>query len=233
MLSYPLRIFIARMKSSPVPVRFRSLRAFMHGISMRCHWPSPQRSSITGEDTICSMSASRLARERRPARGHFASECVTILQAMQKVRLLRKTLGCLLGDTLNIKLRCVGGGKRQTFTNPGERELDKWMRQHARVTWAVMESPWLAEERLLTRVPLPLNLQGNAHPFRCTLESIRKAAKEAAMAFGGDSDNGGPRRLPRFSPSARLWSDPMKMTATIELEFESVGQRPITQWIKR
>ena len=111
---------------------------------------------------------------------------------------LRKTLGCLLGDTLNIKLRCVGGGKRQTFTNPGERELDKWMRQHARVTWAVMESPWLAEERLLMRVPLPLNLQGNAHPFRCTLEGIRKAAKEAAVALEVIVDNGGPRRLPRL-----------------------------------
>jgi len=37
---------------------------------------------------------------------------------------LRLTLGCLLSETLNIKLRRVGRGKRHTFTNPGEIILD-------------------------------------------------------------------------------------------------------------
>jgi hypothetical protein len=69
------------------------------------------------------------------------------------------------------------------------------MAQHARVTWAELENPWLAEEKLLTRVPLPLNLQGNSHPFKDTLEGIRKAAKEAAKTLEVIVDNGGPRKV--------------------------------------
>ena len=69
------------------------------------------------------------------------------------------------------------------------------MAQHARVTWAEMESPWLAEEMLLSTVPLPLNLQGNNHPFRLTLESIRRGAKEAARTLEAVVDIGGPRKL--------------------------------------
>jgi hypothetical protein len=107
---------------------------------------------------------------------------------------LRKTLGCLLSKTLRIRLRRVGNGKRQTFTNPGERQLDKWMAQHARVTWVETKNPWLVEEELLARVPLPLNLQGCAHSFVPTLKSIRKAAREAAMTMDVVLDNGGPRR---------------------------------------
>jgi hypothetical protein len=108
---------------------------------------------------------------------------------------LRKTLGCLLSDTLDIRLRRVGNGQRQTFTNPGERELDKWMAKHARVTWAEIENPWLVEEKLLSKVPLPLNLQGNHHAFCDTLERIRSSAAEAARSLDIIVDNGGPRRL--------------------------------------
>lgn len=71
---------------------------------------------------------------------------------------LRLTLGCLLSDSLNIKLRRVGSGKRRTFTNPGEIILDKWMAMHARVAWAAVEEPWLVEKRLLATTSLPLNL---------------------------------------------------------------------------
>jgi hypothetical protein len=108
---------------------------------------------------------------------------------------LRKTLGCLLSDTLNIRLRRVGSGKRQTFTNPGERELDKWMAQHARVTWTELENPWLAEEVLLSKIPLPLNMQGNQHAFCDTLEKIRRVAAETARTLEVIRDNGGPRRI--------------------------------------
>ena len=45
---------------------------------------------------------------------------------------LRLTLGCLLSETLNIRLRRVGSGRRHTFTNPGEIALDTWMTRHAR-----------------------------------------------------------------------------------------------------
>ena len=107
---------------------------------------------------------------------------------------LRLTLGCLLSDTLNIGLRRVGSGRRHTFTNPGEIILDTWMARHARVAWAAVEEPWLVEKMLLSTVPLPLNLQGNTHPFVSTLKSIRSAAKQAAQRLPVVTDNGGPRR---------------------------------------
>ena len=107
---------------------------------------------------------------------------------------LRLTLGCLLSKPLSISLRRVGSGKRHTFTNPGEMVLDSWMAQHARVAWAAVEEPWLVEKRLLSTVSLPLNLQGNDHPFVSTLKGIRKAAKDAANRLPVVVDNGGPRR---------------------------------------
>jgi hypothetical protein len=110
---------------------------------------------------------------------------------------LRLTLGCLLSDSLNIKLRRVGSGKRRTFTNPGE-ILDKWMAMHARVAWAAVEEPWMVEKRLLATTSLPLNLQGNAHPFVPTLKGIRRAAKQAAQALPVVADSGGPRKVPAF-----------------------------------
>lgn len=45
------------------------------------------------------------------------------------------SLGCLLSEALNIRLRRVGSGRRHTFTNPGEIALDTWMAKHARVAW--------------------------------------------------------------------------------------------------
>ena len=44
-----------------------------------------------------------------------------------------------------------------------------------------VEEPWLVEKMLLSAVPLPLNVQGNAHPFTLTVKSIRKAAKETVQ----------------------------------------------------
>jgi hypothetical protein len=61
---------------------------------------------------------------------------------------LRLTLGCLLSETLNIKLRRVGSGRRHTFTNPGEIILDTWMMRHARVAWAAVDEPWIVEEEI-------------------------------------------------------------------------------------
>ena len=123
---------------------------------------------------------------------------------------LRLTLGCLLSEPLNISLRRVGSGKRRTFTNPGEIVLDRWMAQHARVAWAAVEEPWLVEKRLLSTISLPLNLQGNDHPFVSTLKGIRKAAKDVAHRLPVVVDNGGPRRPrhPQFGttpiPASRI-----------------------------
>lgn len=79
---------------------------------------------------------------------------------------------------------------RHTFTNPGEIVLDKWMARHARVAWAAVEEPWLVEKRLLSTVPLPLNLQ-----VVSALKGIRRAAKQAARALPVVVDSGGARKL--------------------------------------
>jgi len=113
---------------------------------------------------------------------------------------LRLTLGCLLSAALNIQLRRVGSGKRYTFTNPGEIILDTWMERHARVALAAVEEPWLVEKMLLSTVLLPLNLQGNTHPFVSTLKSIRTAAKQAALGLPVVVDNGGPRKVSNTVP---------------------------------
>ena len=59
-----------------------------------------------------------------------------------------------------------------------------------------IDEPWMVEKRLLSMLSLPLNLQGNSHPFVPTLKSIRRAAKQAAEALPVVADNGGPRRKP-------------------------------------
>jgi hypothetical protein len=110
---------------------------------------------------------------------------------------LRLTLGCLLSDVLGIQLRRVGGGRRFTFTNEGEQVLDAWMALNARVTWVVVEKPWQVENTLLASLPLPLNLQGNKHPFVPILQQVRKAAKARARMLPIVDDNGGPRRSPQ------------------------------------
>jgi hypothetical protein len=75
---------------------------------------------------------------------------------------LRRTLGCLLASTLNIKLRRVGSGTRYTFINRGEQVLDQWMDQHAFVTWVEAKVPWEIEKKLLSSgLNLPLNVDGN------------------------------------------------------------------------
>ena len=68
------------------------------------------------------------------------------------------------------------------------------MAKHARVAWTPIAEPWVVEKRLLSMVPLPLNLQGNKHPFVLALRSMRKAAKEVAKGTPVVSDNGGARR---------------------------------------
>ena len=93
---------------------------------------------------------------------------------------LRLSLGCLLADELRIRLQRVGSGNRLTFA-AGERVLDEWMNQHARVAWMPHSEPWLAEECLIRTLDLPLNLDHNkGHFFHETLSARRASAREAA-----------------------------------------------------
>ncbi|WP_373876691.1 GIY-YIG nuclease family protein [Lolliginicoccus levis] len=96
---------------------------------------------------------------------------------------LRKTLGCLLADELDIELRRVGSGGRRTFV-AGESVLSSWMEEHAFVSWLERPEPWLAEADLIRHVDLPLNLDQNSHNhFYMTLKAARAAAVARANAL--------------------------------------------------
>lgn len=99
---------------------------------------------------------------------------------------LRRTLGCLLSDQLNIRLALYGRKKRGHF-GPGEEILSEWMGENAFVTWLVHDEPWIHEDELIKTVNLPLNLRGNEpHPFYPILSAIRK---ECAVAVLADVEN--------------------------------------------
>jgi hypothetical protein len=87
---------------------------------------------------------------------------------------LRLTLGCLIG----LQLRRVGSGNRLTFTPSGEAKLSEWMGANAFVCWHAVAAPWEVEHRLIRRLSLPLNLDGNdAHSFYGRLSDLRRQAR--------------------------------------------------------
>ena len=93
---------------------------------------------------------------------------------------LRLTLGCLLAPQLGIELRRVGIGERPTFST-GEEKVSVWMDQNARVCWVECGAPWAVEDRAISALPLPLNIDQNAkHPFCAKLREIRSAAAQKA-----------------------------------------------------
>lgn len=93
---------------------------------------------------------------------------------------VRMTLGCLLTDTLGIRLQRPGN--RFTFGD-GEAALSEWIAGNAFVAWTLHPEPWHLEDRLIAALDLPLNLKGNSrHPFYPTLKQIRSRAKTAARA---------------------------------------------------
>ena len=96
---------------------------------------------------------------------------------------LRFSLGCLLADQLGIQLRRVGSGNRLTFS-AGELRLSEWMEENARVVWKATEEPWKLEEKLISTLHLPLNLDQNAaNEFFPVLSGLRKAAKLQARVL--------------------------------------------------
>jgi hypothetical protein len=97
---------------------------------------------------------------------------------------LRLSVGCLLSEELGIELRRVGSGKRMTFGKEGEGRLSEWLQHNAFVSWVIDLEPWKLEERLISDLSLPLNLDQNRdHPFHPVLSEIRKSAKQRARDF--------------------------------------------------
>lgn len=108
---------------------------------------------------------------------------------------LRRTLGVLLSEISCFPLRRVGSGSRMTFTHPGEQWLDIWMEQNAMVHWLPVEAPWEVEVKLIASIPLPLNIQGNAHSFKPTLSGMRTQAASEARLMDIADERGLKRRL--------------------------------------
>ncbi|GJF12483.1 hypothetical protein NGTWS0302_01940 [Mycolicibacterium cyprinidarum] len=89
---------------------------------------------------------------------------------------LRKSLGVLLGDQLDVALRRIGSGKRQTFAG-GEAVLTRWMAENAAVSWVLHPEPWYLEAKLIKALELPLNFQDNErNAFAPELKKLRRAA---------------------------------------------------------
>jgi hypothetical protein len=55
------------------------------------------------------------------------------------------------------------------------------MEENAYVCWAFHDEPRVAEEHLISTLCLPLNLEGNTHPFGMILSSLRRAARTRAI----------------------------------------------------
>lgn len=108
---------------------------------------------------------------------------------------LRRTLGVLLSHESSFPLRRVGSGSRMTFTHPGEQWLDAWMEKNAKVHWIPVEAPWELEDTLIASIPLPLNIQGNAHEFKMTLSGMRSQAAAEARLMEIADERGFRRRL--------------------------------------
>lgn len=134
---------------------------------------------------------------RAPSRSTLRKRLLTHFAGNAAGSTLRKTLGCLLSEELEIMLRRVGSGERYTLSNPGEQRLDRWMDDHARVVWLETPKPWRVEREILaSNLPLPLNVRDNpcvAHTE--VLRSVRAAAMRRAGELPILSDSGGPRRL--------------------------------------
>lgn len=128
---------------------------------------------------------------RKPSAGGKASSRTLRDRLRQHYRLnaygstLRLSLGCLLGMELHriASRKYPGTAKRMTFGSHGEGELNHWMDSHARVVWRTCPEPWVEEHHLMTRLVLPLNLDGNrGSGFHATLSQVRAEARVDAKA---------------------------------------------------
>ena len=68
------------------------------------------------------------------------------------------------------------------------------MEQNAKVYWVADEEPWVLEETLIRSISLPLNIQGNTHPFKPTLSAMRSKAMAEAKLMEIANETGFSRR---------------------------------------
>ena len=112
---------------------------------------------------------------------------------------LRLTLGCLLEDTLSLRLVKRPSGTL-TFEGDGEERLSQWLREHARVAWASLRDGCVdwprtagddeqqvldrAEKRLIVDgFRLPLNLDHNDPTVCGEVRRIRRDCVRRAQHY--------------------------------------------------
>ncbi|MGW5269185.1 GIY-YIG nuclease family protein [Rhodococcus sp. NPDC003994] len=114
---------------------------------------------------------------------------------------LRLTLGCLLGREHGIALRRVGASGSRLHFHSDEALIDRWMDQHAFVSWVEHTEPWELEDHLIDTLDLPLNLQGNKHNhFYATLAKCRADARRHAFLSPVLNNPGKRAKLGQFGP---------------------------------
>lgn len=140
---------------------------------------APTKGCITAEGyTLLYVGISPDKRGKPNSRSNLRKRLKTHYSGNAAGSTLRRTLGVLLSGVSCFPLRRVGSGSRMTFTHPGEQWLDLWMEQNAKVHWIPIAAPWVVKDKLIASIPLPLNIQGNAHSFKPTLSGMRTQAQQ-------------------------------------------------------
>jgi hypothetical protein len=116
---------------------------------------------------------------RASSKSNLASRLGQHLNLNAEGSTLRLTLGVVLADTLGLELRRVGSGTRLTF-HCGEKRLNDWLDEHARVKVIGVDEPWLVEPHIIGDFTLPLNLDHNDHAFGTQLSAMRGEARRSA-----------------------------------------------------
>ncbi|WP_420300315.1 GIY-YIG nuclease family protein [Enterobacter sp. BNK-8] len=156
----------------------------------------PTKGCITAEGyTLLYVGISPDKRGKPNSRSNLRKRFKTHYSGNASDSTLRRTLGVLLSGVSCFPLRRVGSGSRMTFTHPGEQWLDLWMEQNAKVHWIPVEAPGEVEDKLIASIPLPLNIQGNAHSFKPTLSGMRTQASAEARLMDIADERGLKRRL--------------------------------------
>ncbi|MBX8835971.1 GIY-YIG nuclease family protein [Enterobacter sp. Y17] len=156
----------------------------------------PAEGCITFDDyTLLYVGISPDQRGKPNSRSNLRKRIKTHYSGNAAGSTLRRILGVLLSRESSFPLRRVGSGSRMTFTHPGEQWLDAWMEKNAKVHWIPVEAPWELEDTLIASIPLPLNIQGNAHDFRMTLSGMRSQAAAEARLMEIADERGFRRRL--------------------------------------
>lgn len=92
---------------------------------------------------------------------------------------LRRTLGVLLMEQLGLTLIVRKG--RELWRE--EAELTDWMHENTLLTYAIDPAPWIAEDELLERATLALNIEGQRkNAFARFIPARRSAARAAARS---------------------------------------------------